>query len=197
MAIHGSYEYNALCQSCKFKVPASSLRLRWDGLWVCKDDWEPRHPSDFYRNRNDTHKLPFILSDDGSDSTRTWACTVSGGVTTAPVTGEIVVPLVNLLAAYYVDVLKGRTTGFVGLIRFTDVNTHQLQLVLTKSKSSSTGAGTIPLPTTAGSAGTATFKTSEQQLLGIVTIAAGATTITIPAWTAVVGNVFISFSYGT
>lgn len=27
---------------------------------VCQEDWEPRHPSDFLRVKNDTHKIPFI-----------------------------------------------------------------------------------------------------------------------------------------
>ena len=25
------------------------MRERWDGLIVCKPDWEPRHPQDFVR----------------------------------------------------------------------------------------------------------------------------------------------------
>jgi len=35
---------------------------RWDGLWVCEEDWEPRHPMDYFRTINDVHVLPFILS---------------------------------------------------------------------------------------------------------------------------------------
>ena len=58
-----SYEYNVLCPVCQFKMKASDLRWRWDGLWVCKDDWEPRHPLDFYTARNDVHPLPFMYPD--------------------------------------------------------------------------------------------------------------------------------------
>jgi hypothetical protein len=61
--ITGSYNYNALCDVCQFKFKASQLRKRWDGLMVCDKDWELRHPLDFYQTRNDTHKLPFIRSD--------------------------------------------------------------------------------------------------------------------------------------
>lgn len=61
--ITGSYNYNALCDVCQFKFKASQLRKRWDGLMVCDADWETRHPLDFYQTRNDTHKLPFIRSD--------------------------------------------------------------------------------------------------------------------------------------
>lgn len=59
----GSYEYNALCDVCGFKKKAKDLRKRWDGYMVCKEDWEPRHPLDFYRTRNDNHILPFIRPD--------------------------------------------------------------------------------------------------------------------------------------
>lgn len=41
---------------------------------VCKDDWEPRHPMDFYRSRNDTHALPFTRSDNnGIDVSPTYS----------------------------------------------------------------------------------------------------------------------------
>jgi hypothetical protein len=44
-------DVNAICDSCGFKFKLSQLRKRWDGLMVCKTDWEPRHPQD-------TIKLP-------------------------------------------------------------------------------------------------------------------------------------------
>ena len=42
-------DWNGICDVCGFKMKASKLKLRWDGLRVCSDDWEPRHPSDYYR----------------------------------------------------------------------------------------------------------------------------------------------------
>ncbi len=30
---------------------------------MCDADWEPRHPLDFYKTKNDTHVLPFLRSD--------------------------------------------------------------------------------------------------------------------------------------
>ena len=44
---HGTH--NELCDVCGFKYKADELKDRWDGLRVCKYDWEPRHPSDFFR----------------------------------------------------------------------------------------------------------------------------------------------------
>ena len=42
-------DWNSICEVCGFKFKASRLKLRWDGLRVCSDDWEPRHPMDLYR----------------------------------------------------------------------------------------------------------------------------------------------------
>ena len=58
--VTSSYDYNAICDSCGLQFKASQLRKRWDGLMVCKDDWEQRHIADFYYTRNDTHILPYI-----------------------------------------------------------------------------------------------------------------------------------------
>jgi len=41
--------WNALCDSCGRRFKASELQKRWDGLMVCSDDFEQRHPSDFLR----------------------------------------------------------------------------------------------------------------------------------------------------
>lgn len=39
-------DWNSICDVCGFKFKASELKERWDGMRVCKDDWEPRHPLD-------------------------------------------------------------------------------------------------------------------------------------------------------
>ena len=35
-----------ICDECGRKLRNSAARMRWDGLMVCQNDWEPRHPSD-------------------------------------------------------------------------------------------------------------------------------------------------------
>lgn len=55
----GSFGYNAICDVCGFKFKASMLSKRWDGLMVCRHDYETRHPLDFYTTRNDVHLLPW------------------------------------------------------------------------------------------------------------------------------------------
>ena len=37
-------DYNAICDSCGRKYKASTMLKRWDGLFVCKEDYEIRHP---------------------------------------------------------------------------------------------------------------------------------------------------------
>lgn len=39
----------AVCDVCGREFLASTLMKRWDGLVVCADDWEPRHPQEFVR----------------------------------------------------------------------------------------------------------------------------------------------------
>jgi len=52
-------DYNAICRVCGFKRKASELRLRWDGVYVCKEDWEPRQPQDFVRGVPDEQAPPW------------------------------------------------------------------------------------------------------------------------------------------
>ena len=44
---HGTY--NAICDVCGFKHKAVDMQMRWDGLFVCKEDFELRHILDFGR----------------------------------------------------------------------------------------------------------------------------------------------------
>lgn len=38
--------YKAICDSCGFEFKDSELQERYDGMMVCKEDWEPHHPSE-------------------------------------------------------------------------------------------------------------------------------------------------------
>lgn len=49
---------NAICDVCGEKFKLSQLMKRWDGLWVCSQDYEERHPQDFLRARKETLHLP-------------------------------------------------------------------------------------------------------------------------------------------
>jgi hypothetical protein len=60
--------WNALCDSCGRKYKASSLRKRWDGLMVCEEDWEQRHPQDLLRVQREQISVPFSRPYPATDS---------------------------------------------------------------------------------------------------------------------------------
>ncbi len=43
----------AVCEVCNMDYRQSDLMLRWDGLKVCKKDFEPRHPLDLQKQKPD------------------------------------------------------------------------------------------------------------------------------------------------
>jgi hypothetical protein len=47
-----------VCDVCGFDYRASQTSKRWDGLIVCREDFEPRHPQDFVRGRIDRQNVP-------------------------------------------------------------------------------------------------------------------------------------------
>lgn len=47
-----------ICDRCGRKIRQSETRKTWDGLWVCPDDWEPRHPQDFVTGKTDKQSVP-------------------------------------------------------------------------------------------------------------------------------------------
>ena len=56
------------CDVCGMDIYASDSKKRWDGLIVCHDDWEIRHPQDFVRARKDKITADVIRpSTDGVD----------------------------------------------------------------------------------------------------------------------------------
>lgn len=54
-----SGQFNVLCDVCGFKFKSIDLRQRWDGLMVCQNDWETRHPQELIRPIQDQNKLPW------------------------------------------------------------------------------------------------------------------------------------------
>ncbi len=192
-----SYEYNALCDVCKFKFKASELRQRWDGLMVCKWDWESRHPQDFYRAISDVHLLPFIRSN-VSDVNLTWTpvfanltVTLNNGETELINTGIYILDTMSATATTTVNTTSGTAT--VDFLSPNLLLPQQDALSVTSSNGTTT---TMTLPTTSGGTGTCRVMTREAKFLGSANISASATTVTLPAWTAR-GGLIISFSYGT
>lgn len=59
MSYYKHQDWKGICDVCGFEFKASKLRKRWDGLMVCKEDWEMRHPSDFFRVRAEDPSVPW------------------------------------------------------------------------------------------------------------------------------------------
>jgi len=51
-------DYNAICDSCGRKFKASTMMKRWDGVFVCKEDWEIKHPQLSLRVQGDKQWVP-------------------------------------------------------------------------------------------------------------------------------------------
>jgi len=51
-------DWNAICDACGHKYKFSQLKLRWDGLYVCSYDWEPRQPQDYVKGVRDNQSVP-------------------------------------------------------------------------------------------------------------------------------------------
>lgn len=48
-----SGKWNIICDVCGFKFKSDEVRRRWDGLIVCKNDFEHDHPQKFIRVKAD------------------------------------------------------------------------------------------------------------------------------------------------
>lgn len=51
--------WNVVCQVCGSQCKSDEIKKRWDGVLVCKDDWEPRHILDFIRPVTERSGVPF------------------------------------------------------------------------------------------------------------------------------------------
>ena len=52
--------WNVVCDSCGRKFKASSLRKRWDGLMVCEEDFEVRHPQTLLKVAKERIAPPWV-----------------------------------------------------------------------------------------------------------------------------------------
>jgi hypothetical protein len=60
-------DWLAICDSCGLRFPSSKLKKRWDGLMVCSDDWEPRHPQELLRVRPEHVTPPWVRPEPPDD----------------------------------------------------------------------------------------------------------------------------------
>ena len=99
-----SGNWNALCDSCGRKFKASSLRQRWDGLMVCKEDYEVRHPQDFLRVQEEKISVPWARPYPEED-TFLFYCTLENGQ------GLSDIGVADCMRADYVSPIQLETPG--------------------------------------------------------------------------------------
>lgn len=58
-------DWNARCDRCGKKRKGSELRKQWNGIYVCPEHWEARHPQDFVRAIKENPTPPFVRGDVG------------------------------------------------------------------------------------------------------------------------------------
>lgn len=58
-----SGDWKATCQRCGRIFKGSQLRRTWDGLYVCAEDWEEKHPQLQVRGVRDDQRPPFTVPD--------------------------------------------------------------------------------------------------------------------------------------
>lgn len=195
------YEYSVLCQSCGLRYKASQIRQRWDGLYVCPEDYEIRHPLDFFRTRNDVHKLPFVLSDSPADPMATWIPTINN-ITYNNLDGETgttILALSSPTGYYYADSLVGKTFAKVYLPFYKPSFSDSTKLlpVLQALSTTSGSSADITCPTTPTTAGTFTVINDRGELVKKGNVTAGNLTVTLGTWAAKRGGITIAIEYGT
>lgn len=55
--------WNCVCQVCGVQFKSDQMLKRWDGLLVCKRDFEVRHIADFIRPTPERAGVPFIADE--------------------------------------------------------------------------------------------------------------------------------------
>lgn len=58
-------DWNAICDVCGAKFKASKLLLRWDGMRVCKKDYEEKHPLTLARPLQEQATTPWSRPNTG------------------------------------------------------------------------------------------------------------------------------------
>jgi len=60
-------DWNFICDVCGFKFKASEGLKRWDGVYVCRQDFESRHPQEKRRGIKDTQNVEWTRPDQTTD----------------------------------------------------------------------------------------------------------------------------------
>ena len=84
-------DYWMVCDLCGFDYRRSQMKQTWDGKWVCREDWEPKHPQLEVEGREDIQAVP-VARPDTTDFTNETTLSVAAStgdstITVADATG--------------------------------------------------------------------------------------------------------------
>ena len=99
--------WNVHCDVCGFKFKSTEIRKRWDGLMVCKQDWETDHPQKYLRVNEDRQTVPYVRkqSDDTFiQSCELWTSQARADFGTADcMRADTTIPIETLIDVYGID----------------------------------------------------------------------------------------------
>jgi len=74
------------CERCGVDYRANEGKREWTGLVVCKNCWEPRHPQDMVRSKEDNTAAKGIVRPESTEITKTitWNAAVDDSDHTVP-----------------------------------------------------------------------------------------------------------------
>lgn len=61
-------DHLVVCDASGFVCKKSETRMRWDGMLVRKDFWEPRHPQDKIKSKVDSSRPKEVRPDNSSNA---------------------------------------------------------------------------------------------------------------------------------
>ena len=75
------------CERCGSIIRSADAMETWDGLTVCPDDWETRHPQDFVRSRHESIAVSDPQQSESEDVFVDQDCETRSGVAGFAVSG--------------------------------------------------------------------------------------------------------------
>ena len=77
------------CDVCGFDYKQEEMRERWDGMVVCKKDFETRHPQDFVRSRHEDTRAKGLVRPDSSPEVDAFDPTTDPNIPDGTFTNEL------------------------------------------------------------------------------------------------------------
>ena len=112
------------CEVCASHIRTFDAKRRWDGLTVCPDDWETRHPQDFVRTRYDNIAASGLVKSESEDR---FGLGGPGGVGIGPGGGDgtisirdysrVAIPLLDFIPG---QAIPGKDTPDIIVVPITD-----------------------------------------------------------------------------